>query len=230
MWRLTPWRSVATVRRMLSRAHKAIFVHIPKTGGQSVATAFLDDLGLDWDARDALLMRPGKAGEPERMAHLYAREYVEMGFVTPAEFAAFTTFAVVRHPYARMVSEYIYRMGAVDWVAQHMPAVRSRRFDRFIRQEFEDPLSDAARHFAPQVDYVNDARGQLLVDHVVDQATLASGLEPVFAQVFDREVALPRRNVKREAPGFTAAALSQGQKDFLWHRYRADFEAFGFQR
>ncbi|MGR3712482.1 MAG: sulfotransferase family 2 domain-containing protein [Shimia sp.] len=215
---------------MLSPTHKAIFVHIPKTGGQSVATAFLDDLGLDWDARDALLMRPGKDGEPERLAHLYAREYVEMGFVTPAEFEAFAKFTVVRHPYARMVSEYVYRMGAVDWVAQHMPAVRSRRFDRFIRQEFDDPLSDAARHFAPQVEYVMDVQGALLVDHVVDQAAMAEGLAPVFAQVFGRAVALPRRNMKREAPGFTAAALSQGQKDYLWQRYRADFEAFGFER
>lgn len=215
---------------MLSRHHKAIFVHIPKTGGQSVAQVFLDDLGLSWDERGSLLMRRGEAGQPERLAHLYAREYVRMGFVAQPEFDAFTKFAVVRHPYARMVSEYIYRMGAADWLAQYIRPWQGRRFDRFLGQEFDDAMSDAARHFAPQVDYVMDFEGRLLVDHLVDQAEMAAGLAPVFEAVFSREVALPRRNVKREAPGFTAEVLSQHQKDLIWRRYRDDFEAFGFRR
>lgn len=215
---------------MLSRHHKTIFVHIPKTGGQSVAQAFLDDLGLSWDERGALLMRRGDVGQPERLAHLYAREYVDLGFVTQSEFDAFTKFAVIRHPYARMVSEYIYRMGAVDWLAQYLRPWQARRFERFVALEFDDPLSDAARHFAPQVYYVLDAEGRFLVDHLVDQAQMAAGLAPVFQAAFDREVALPRRNVKREAPGFTADVLSQAQKDMIWQRYRDDFEAFGFER
>lgn len=215
---------------MLSRHHKTIFVHIPKTGGQSVAQAFLDDLGLSWEERAALLMRRGEAGQPERLAHLYAREYVGMGFVTQLEFEAFTKFAVIRHPYARMVSEYIYRMGALDWLAQYLRPWQGRRFERFLGQTFDDPMSDAARHFAPQVDYVMDSEGRLLVDHLVDQANMAAGLAPVFQAIFGREVALPRRNVKREAPGFTAEVLSQHQKDLIWQRYRDDFEAFGFKR
>ncbi|WP_270726807.1 sulfotransferase family 2 domain-containing protein [Shimia sp. Alg240-R146] len=215
---------------MLSRAHKTIFVHIPKTGGQSVATAFLGDLGLSWEERGALLMRRGEAGQPERLAHLFAREYVDLGFVSQAEFAAFTKFAVIRHPYARMVSEYIYRMGAVDWVAQYVPALQSRRFEAFLQQDFEDPLSDYARHFAPQVDYVMDANGALLVDHLVDQADLVAGIAPIFRGIFGREVTLPRRNIKREAAGFTAEALTQAHKDLIWARHRDDFEAFGFER
>ncbi len=217
-------------KKMLSRAHKAIFVHIPKTGGQSVAQVFLDDLGLGWEQRDQLLMRLGGDGEPERLAHLYAREYVDMGFVSAEEFSAFTSFSVVRHPYARMVSEYIYRMGPVGWVAQYVHALQSRHFDRFIRREFDDPMLDAARHFAPQVDYVCDANGAVMVDHIVDQARMGEDLAPVLAQFFGREVKVPRVNAKREAPTFTADVLSGAQKAYLWQRYRDDFEAFGFDR
>ncbi len=215
---------------MLSRHHKTIFVHIPKTGGQSVAQVFLEDLGLSWEERGALLMRRGEAGQPERLAHLYAREYVDMGFVTQAEFDAYTKFAVIRHPYARMVSEYIYRMGAVDWLAQYLRPWQALRFARFVDLQFGDPMSDAARHFVPQVDYVMDGEGRLLVDHLVDQAEMAAGLAPVLRSIFGRDVDVPRRNVKREAPGFTVDVLTQGQKDMIWQRHRDDFEAFGFQR
>ena len=31
---------------MISHEHKTVFIHIPKCGGQSVETCFLDDLGL----------------------------------------------------------------------------------------------------------------------------------------------------------------------------------------
>jgi len=215
---------------MLSRHHKTIFVHIPKTGGQSVAQVFLDDLGLSWEERGALLMRRGDRAQPERLAHLYAREYVEMGFVSQQDFAAFTKFAVIRHPYARMVSEYVYRMGAVDWMAQHLPRWQARRFESFVDTRYDDPLCDAARHLAPQVAYVMDADGQLMVDHLVDQSELAAGLAPVFSAIFGRQVALPHRNMKREAPGFTEEVLTQHQKDLIWRRYRDDFEAFGFDR
>ncbi|TCL08159.1 sulfotransferase family protein [Shimia isoporae] len=215
---------------MLSRHHKTIFVHVPKTGGQSVAQVFLEDLGLSWAERGALLMRRGETGQPERLAHLYAREYVGLGFVTQEEYDAFTTFAVIRHPYERMVSEYIYRMGALDWVAQYVPLLRSRRFEAFLEQTFDDPNSDAARHFAPQVNYVMDGAGALMVDHIVDQADLAAGLSPVFHRIFGQDIEVPRRNMKREAHGFTAGVLSARQKEMIWRRHREDFEAFGFER
>ena len=41
---------------MLSHQHKKIFIHMPKTAGQSIETLFLDDLGLKWDQRGSLLL------------------------------------------------------------------------------------------------------------------------------------------------------------------------------
>ena len=42
---------------MISKAHKTIFVHIPKVAGQSIETMFLNDLNLKWDERSKLLLR-----------------------------------------------------------------------------------------------------------------------------------------------------------------------------
>jgi len=97
---------------MLSRAYRTIFVHIPKTGGQSIETIFLKAHGLTWEARAQLLLRPNSdpAKGPRRLAHLYASEYVSCGHVTAEDFESFFSFAVVRNPWARAVSSYKYAL------------------------------------------------------------------------------------------------------------------------
>lgn len=83
---------------MLSERFRTIFVHIPKNAGQSIETVFLEQHGLNWATRAALLLKrnddPAKG--PERLAHLYAREYVEYGYVSQTDFDAFYKFAVVQ--------------------------------------------------------------------------------------------------------------------------------------
>lgn len=192
---------------------------------------FLKDLGLSWEERDTLLLRPGDAAmQPERLAHLYAREYVSLGFVTQSEFDAFVKFAVVRHPYDRAVSEFKFRMGLMGRRLQGWRWLTSRDFSRFIREDYDNPLEDQARHMAPQVDYVHDANGALLVDHVIEHAELETQLLPLLAEVIGPGVKLPHRNAGRAAPGFSVDVLSKGQKDALYRRYRDDFEAFGYRK
>ena len=50
---------------MISHKHKTIFVHIPKTGGQSVESVFIEDEGLTWDTRAPLLLRRNDDGFPD---------------------------------------------------------------------------------------------------------------------------------------------------------------------
>lgn len=92
---------------MISRKHRVIFVRIPKTAGQSIGQTFLDDLGLGWDQRGALLLRPNAdpAKGPTALAHLYADEHVRLGHVGQAEFDSYYKFAAVRNPYGRLLSE-----------------------------------------------------------------------------------------------------------------------------
>ena len=73
---------------MISHRHNVLFVHIPKCAGQAIELAFLRDLGLDWGQRQSLLLRKRAANEsgPDRLAHLYAHEYVKFGYVTEVDF------------------------------------------------------------------------------------------------------------------------------------------------
>ncbi|MEP2533654.1 sulfotransferase family 2 domain-containing protein [Shimia sp.] len=216
---------------MLSRAHKTIFVHIPKTAGQSVVAPFLDHLGLGWDAGESLLLRAGDGpGMPERLAHLYAREYVELGFVTQAEFDDYLKFAVIRHPYERAVSEFRYRMGKWGRRLQWSHWLTSRDFDSFMREDYPDTFGDNARHMCPQVAFVYDDKGKLMVDHLAEHARLDKEMAPIYRLAIGDGVAVPVRNVSPDAPGFSVNVLSQSQKDAIYRRFQDDFEAFGYRR
>jgi len=80
-----PFRAGVTRREspqeppLISHHDKCLFVHVPKCAGQSVEMFFLDRIGLDWERRAPLLLRPNDvpALGPPRLAHLKAAEYVE---------------------------------------------------------------------------------------------------------------------------------------------------------
>ena len=89
---------IRNFQAVISHEHSAIFVHIPKTAGQSVETVFLKKLGLSWKQRAPLLLRRNDDGSrgPQRLAHLYAWEYVKYGYCTRQVFEACSTFSIVR--------------------------------------------------------------------------------------------------------------------------------------
>ena len=216
---------------MISRQHEVVFVHIPKTGGQSIEGVFLKALGIAWKDRDQLAMGPNDdpARGPSKLAHLYAREYVEMGHISAGDYQRFTSFAVVRHPFDRIVSEYRYRITARMKKGKPVPDDLYDGFDAFIRKEARNSFGDLARHMARQVDYVTDASGQVIVDHVFHLERLDAEIGPLLKKVFGRDVVLPRSNASKAAEGITVAGMRADQKAYLYNRYRADFEMFGYE-
>ncbi len=208
---------------MISHAHKTVFVHIPKTGGQSVESVFLDDLGLAWRDRAALLLRQNndRGAGPQKLAHLYADEYVKLGHITAGDFDRYLKFAIVRHPFERVLSEFRYRAAAAA------KRGRSLRLEEMLKLDSADDYSDAARHLVPQVRYVMDDRGRCLVDRILRFERLAQEIAPVFRRVFGEVRHLPHRNRARAEPD---ARITAGQADALYERYREDFEAFGYER
>lgn len=205
---------------MISHAHKAIFVHIPKTAGQSVEQAFLDDLGLSWDQRSPLVLRHNDdpANGPSALAHLYAEEYVRLGHIDQAAFDGYTKFAVVRNPYDRLLSEYRYRSfrqtGPFWW---------------FLRRPWRSDFSDRARHMVPQTRYLLDADGNCLVDRIVRFEDIEAGMAEVFRDVFGAPRPLPRRNTShRAARRMSRADLSPRDRARIREMYARDFAYLGY--
>ena len=224
---------------MISHFHKTIFVHIPKTAGQSVEMVFLQDLGLTWKDRHQLHMKynwnPGRG--PQRLAHLYADEYRQLGYVTEEEFAGYTRFSIVRHPYDRAVSEFRFRCShpgfPMGYVRRFAPWPRGRGkgrldFSRFLGSTGGSEYFDKTRHLVPQTRFLTDSAGELLVDPVLRFETLADDISPVFQKIFGGDRKLPEVNRTSAEAGFTKNDLTREHKDLIFEMYRDDFERFGY--
>lgn len=203
---------------MYSKRFRTIFVHIPKTGGQSIEHVFLAEHGLDWDSRAALLLRRKRPEEkgPPRLAHLYAREYAGLGYVAPEEFAACLKFAVVRNPYDRAVSAWrFHREGKTT-----DPKETFRDFLASLGGEGEH------RRNREQVQYVLDGQGRVIVDRLLRFETLARDFAEVARQVFGRPVELPHVN-KSSAP-IPDEAADIDVRRAIYRRYERDFDLFRY--
>lgn len=160
---------------MLSHRFKTIFVHIPKTGGQSIEHMFLKAHGLDWNTREALLLKANrdKSLGPGRLAHMFAEEYHSFGHVTREAYDSYYRFTTIRDPYDRMVSEFNYR--------KH----EHKTIRDFVASLPTNMRSDRRRHVVPQVRFIMDEDGQLLVDDVLRFERLQEDIKKVFARLPD---------------------------------------------
>ncbi|MGV6848449.1 MAG: sulfotransferase family 2 domain-containing protein [Marinibacterium sp.] len=174
-------------------------MHINKCGGTSIEKA------LGWPK-----------------IHFRAQKFISI--LGRARWDALHSFAVVRHPYARVVSLYTYRVkrghldldtkgiGLNDWV-----------FETFVRKNPE--YVDRPRMFAPCVDWVTDRSGKMAVKQILKLETLDADW-PGLCRAIGSDAVLPHHN----ASGSTEVDLHSDAMDALKSHFDADFTAFGYDR
>ena len=114
----------------------------PSVRGQSIEMFFLARVGLEWETRAPLLLRPNDvpALGPPRLAHLKAHEYVEKKWMTPAQFDEYFKFAFVRNPWDRIASFYRFlgfdrRCSFPRFVSKHLPGqIEKRHWSPAVRR------------------------------------------------------------------------------------------------
>jgi hypothetical protein len=204
---------------MISRNHRCVFIHIPKTAGQSVEQYFLDLLGLTWKAREQLLLKfnPDPQRGPPRLAHLTATEYVACGHIDQAQFASYFKFAFVRNPWDRLVSEFEYR--------RHKKRMdfKAFLFKHFPTSERGDPF----RHVIPQCEFICSPDGEFLVDFVGKFENLHGDFDVICQRLQIPNLGLPHRNksVRRHYMEYYDSETQAFVSEF----YKRDVELFGYQ-
>ena len=151
-------------------------IHIPKTGGTAIESFFhsIDDMvwGLDsWLGQEYIDNRWYE------FQHLSILEFLTF---TAGEFRQFNSFAVIRNPYSRLISEFLWR----HKVGRQRPGAPMLFYDSFtkflqdIPQEIDKnwPLylenADQAKtnyliHVRPQYQYVYSQNGEQIVKELL---------------------------------------------------------------
>ncbi|MCI5077442.1 sulfotransferase family protein [Oricola sp.] len=227
---------------MISHHHRCVFIHIPKTAGQSIEHVFLTQLGLTWKTREALLLRRNDRPDrgPPRLAHLKWHEYVSCNHMTQEQFEAYFKFAFVRDPWARVVSMYRY-LGFDKRIS----------FREFVLREFRGRIwRDRHWFVAPQSDFICDPGGRPMVDFVGRFENLEADFNSVCQRLGMPLNELPHVNASRDqtsgAPSRTWLSLGRGKQhssprpatfqDYydeetcaaVARLYRRDVEIFGY--
>lgn len=186
-------------------AHRAIFIHLPKTAGTSVSR----QLGL------------------AASRHLPAEEY---RITNPGKFAAYFKFAFVRNPFDRLVSSYAFLrqggMNADDARFAARKVIPFESFEHFLTEGFSrDAETRAWVHFRPQTEFICDAAGRNLMDFTGRFERIVED----YAMIADRlgkPKNLPISN--KSARGDYREFYSPATIEIAQHYYAEDLEVFGY--
>jgi hypothetical protein len=204
---------------MICHRFRTIFVHIPKTAGQSVELVFLHKMGLTPETRGPLLLRENTDPRlgPERLAHLTAAEYINCGHVAPIDYAEYFKFAIVRNPWARLVSAYKFRTPPGG------PSFRD-----FVLRYFPPPGRSRERLLVEtQASFLCNTADQLLVDKVARHETLDEDMSEIFQRIFGERIGMPRINVSPDQSDYRRF-YDDDTRAFVEEFYRADIEMFRY--
>ena len=203
---------------MLSLWHKTLFVHIPKCGGQSIENAFLNDIGLKFGEHRHLMLclqkgKPfhGKPGPP-KLAHLRARDYFEMDYISRELFDRLYRFSVVRNPFSRISSHWRYLFSDID-------------FREFVLERLPDLQQRQTWFYGTQYDFLHDEIGELLVEDALKLEDIDRGW-PVVQNKANIAHPLQHKNKSRSS---TTARWTEDMADAVRAYYAKDFEAFGYE-
>ena len=154
---------------MISRSKKFIFIHIPKCAGTSIESAITK------------YTEPNSFGYDKRIGghvqHSVCRELVDLNLLSEIECKDYFKFTIVRNPWDRCVSEYIWRIkrygnfvnGPInvnngishpkytkEWVRENVS------FEDFLTRNFPWEELSFQQHMKPQIEYCYDCEGNEL--------------------------------------------------------------------
>ncbi|MDY7110332.1 MAG: sulfotransferase family 2 domain-containing protein [Planctomycetota bacterium] len=194
----SPRRTAKILRHLL--LDDFIFIHINKSGGTSIERA----LSLAFEHRTAL----------EKIEQIGRRRW-DRRF----------TFAVVRNPWDRVVSQFHFRISE----NQTDLATNPIEFKEWVRRAYgeQDPAYLVPpKMFIPQLDWITDEDGTVLVDFVGRFENLKRDFEEVCRRL-GKQVELPHLKATKRRPYQEYYDEETAELIRAW--YQKDIDRFGYR-
>ena len=215
---------------MICHKYKCIFVHIPKTAGQSIEHVFLNLLGLSWEEREPLLLKFNydKNLGPPRLAHLKAQEYLKYNYISQSMFDSYYKFSFVRNPWSRIVSFYNYRR-----------YYQLFSFKHFVTKRLKNKILEKDYWFiGPQYEFIMNHNGDIVVDYIGRFENLQNDFNVICNALGLKDAKLPHVNKAREA-SFMQKFLKKSKihyseyydeetKEIVENAYKKDIQIFNY--
>jgi hypothetical protein len=182
---------------ILSRGRRYIFIHIPKTGGTSLALALearaMKDDVLIGDTPKARARR-GRISGVRTAGRLWKHStlFDIAGLANDDEIANFFTLTLVRNPWDRMVS-YYHWLRAQSFPHPAVGLAKAHDFSRFLNH----PQTQASVSMWPYGAYMRDRNGLERCSLFVRLERLAEDIAPFEAHLGFRLTPVPRANASR---------------------------------
>jgi len=207
------------------------FVHIPKTGGSSVANA---------------LYHANKAANGKKNGYSFEIEKHETGldiqkYCEKHNFDKLFSFSVVRNPLDRLASWYFYYKELFENKTLPADLCPNGCGESFLKMEFNEWVRSLRREYdptcsteidcpltqmAPQTVHVSDYGGFILLDEIIRFEQLQEGWEYICSKIGLEDVSLPHLNRGREMD-YKSIYDSDTEK-LVRSLYKIDFDTFGY--
>ena len=186
---------------MINHEHKFVFIHIPKTGGSSIESIFMDGLGEthDYPGKHSILKKKSKDG--------------------------FFTFAFVRNPYDKILSHYTFfakktKMGLADYYD-------GGSFPGFVHYYCAQQRQGWKRNdFLPQFDYLTLTGKTCDVDYVGRFENMQNDFNEICDRIGIKRQELPHKN-KTNHKHYTEY-YDDETREIVSEKYAKDIEYFGY--
>lgn len=194
------------------------FVHVQKTGGESLERALLEA------DPEAITELPGDAAweDPRKRRHLHASDLVAA--LGERRWGELYSFGFVRNPWDRLVSWHsmCLERPEINEFTRHV-ATSLAEFDEFVEAAPDGPAGKVAVN---QLDYLCAADGSRLVSYVGRYESLEAGVAEISERIGTR-LRLPHSN--RSSHRDYRDYYSARTREIVAARFARDIGAFGYR-
>jgi sulfotransferase famil protein len=221
--------SIKFFPQLISGQKRKLFIHIPKNGGMAIRQAASQSGNVTLANRKRLISKNYATALRVSMAAAHAHpgfEHARLRDINKWVRRTHTPFAVVRNPWSRVLSRFLFAIQTRNW--DYQSTCNREHFERFLEERYEWADMEFAWHRAvrgwhQQLEYLTYEDGKVISD-ILRQEKLNEDTK----RYFGLEGELERVNVTKGAKVSYRSFYSPKAIQVVSDWYSSDIDFFGF--